>query len=137
MKTMRLFGLLLASLFLVSLVSASSTYTVQHDYYNDDGSAHIKTVYYTFDKHYQENENRYPVYDYRDGYTYRISKEYLEQKYDNEYSRTSSHKNSNERGRSSNEITYYDYVPYMRAYEEKTCYNSAPHGKLFYINCDF
>ena len=135
MKTMRLFGLFLISLFLVSLASASSTYTVQHDYYNDD--THVKTVYYTFDKTYQENENRYPVSDYKEGYTYRVSKEYLEDRYKDNYERDYSRPSSYGKNRNSNKITYYDYSPYLRGYEEKTCYDSAPKGKLFYIKCDF
>ena len=131
---MKLLGFIFVSLFLFSFASASSTYTVQHDYYNDN--THVKTVYYTLDKTYQENPNRYPVYDYRDGYTYRTSKEYLEQKYDNS-KQSLYYRNSNERNGNSGKITYYNYDPYMRSYEEKTCYDSPPKGKLFYIKCDF
>lgn len=134
MKTMKLLGFIFVSLFFFSFASASSSYTVQHEYYNDD--THIKTVYYTFDRDYQENEHRYPVSDYEEGYTYRTSKEYLEDRYDEDYERDY-YRPSYERTRHAQEVTYYDYVPYMRAYEEKTCYNSAPHGKLFYIKCDF
>ena len=131
MKTTRLLVLLLVSLFLVSFVSASSTYTVQHDYYEDN--THVKSVYYTFDKYHQENEYRYPVSDYKEGYTYRVSKEYLEKKYDHYEKYESRGSNS----RFSRKITHYSYVPYLNSYEEKTCYNSAPSGKLFYIKCDF
>jgi hypothetical protein len=97
----------------------------------------VKTIYYTFDKDYQENEHRYPVSDYKEGYTYRTSKEYLENRYEDNYERDYSRHSSHERNRNSDKITYYDYVPYLRGYEEKTCYNSAPRGKLFYIKCDF
>lgn len=129
---MRLFGLLLVSFFLVSLTSA---YTVQHEYYDDN--THVKTVYYTFDKDYRENEDRFPISDYKYGYTYRASKEYLEKKYDRNYERDYFRHSSYERGRNSDKITYYEYSPYMRTYVEKTCYDSPPRGKLFYIKCDF
>jgi hypothetical protein len=94
----------------------------------------VKTVYYTFDKYYQENENRYSVYDYRDGYTPRISREYLEKKYDSERRNYYADRHLS---RDSGKVVYYEYSPYMRAYEEKTCYDSEPRGKLLYIKCDF
>ena len=156
MKTTRLLCLVLVSLFLVSFVSASSTYAVQHNYYDDN--THVKSVYYTFDKDYRENEYRYPISDYKEGYTYRVSKDYLEKKYevdrdiyikynkrnenhnyerDNVFGRSIYSNYRTDYGKSSGKITYYSYVPYLNSYEEKTCYNSAPSGKLFYIKCDF
>ena len=131
MKTQKLFSLILASLFLISFVSASSGYRVQHAYYEDE--TYVKTVYYNFDKDYRENEYRYPVSDYKYGYTYRTSKEYLEKK----YSSYDEHEHKKHYKESTRKITYYEYVPYLERYEEKTCYNSAPSGKLFYIKCDF
>ncbi len=136
MKSKRLFGIILVSLFLFNFVSASLTYTVQHDYYKDD--TYVKSVYYTFDKDYQENENRYSVSDYKEGYTYRVSKAYLEKKYDKDYSQDYSRTSFYGKNRKFNDkITYYQYVPYMGTYEEKNCYDSPPKGKLFYIKCDF
>jgi hypothetical protein len=138
MRKTQIFGFIFVSLFLVSFASAYSTYTIQHEYYNDD--THVKTVYYTFDKNYQENEHRYPVSDYKEGYTYRTSKEYLEKKYgDREISdrKYSSRKSSQNKNRESGKLNYPDYTSHRRTYEEKNCYDSPPKGKLFYIKCDF
>lgn len=65
------------AIFALSLVAASDLHVVQHQYHDDDGDM-IRKSYHYFEKDYMENENRYPVYDYRAGYTHRTSKQYLD-----------------------------------------------------------
>lgn len=80
-----------------------------------------------------DNDKRYPIYDYRHGYTYRITEEYSEN-----YERKIivEHEDLDSYEKSGDEYYYYyKYVPHMREYEKITCYKVAPTDKLFYKKC--
>jgi hypothetical protein len=73
-----------------------------------------------------DNDERFPTYDYRHGYTYRNTKEYKDSykvkiTYNKDYQKD--HKK------------IYEYVSPSREYKQGGCYHVAPKGKLFYIKC--
>ena len=84
-----------------------------------------------------ENENRFPSYDYRHGYTYRSTKKYLENYKVKKYSKTYYRDNTRQKypHHYNYKDYYYEYIPHMRNYEKKECYHRAPTDKLFYIKC--
>lgn len=82
-----------------------------------------------------DNENRYDVYDYRHGYSYRATQEFYEDKVvikSKVYSSDSWVLRDVDYGKRA---SYYVYVPYMKSYDERKCYISAPSNKLFYVKC--
>ena len=162
MKKTAIFLLLLIS---ISVVSAS---TFQYD-----GTKRFKEEY-SETKYYPEshmtvtkklsvdylNDERYPTYDYRNGYTYRNTKPYFEKQYNFEEPKKSAPKKSyhnydkpktqspkhnrnydddyydNYRYRNRNKpVVQYKYVPYLRELQPIKCYVNPPKGKLFYIKC--
>ncbi|MDP2946964.1 MAG: hypothetical protein Q8N88_02520 [Nanoarchaeota archaeon] len=76
-------------------------------------SSGVKKTYFKID----ENLKRYPVYDYRHGYTYRTADDYKLTEV------------TEERG-----FGGLDYTPYVQTHS-KDCYNSPPKDKLIYIKC--
>jgi len=150
--------LLLAGLFLlVSFIQLTSA--CKHNDYNDlqndyslkngdDVIFIIQNVDYSedYDSHYWENEDRFPVYDYREGYSYRSTRayqEFLDEKdyrnahYIYSYNYEESISNYNSRNYNFNEAAeyYYTYDNYMRTYTKHECYQNPPKDKLFYIKC--
>lgn len=94
------------------------------------------------DKYYDEEEEGYTIYivnevdperksltEYKYGYTYRTTEEYLSSKGEKVIIKELDYNTP------SKAYTYYEYSPYLREYEEVTCYTSAPKGQLFYQKC--
>jgi len=156
--------LLLAGLFLlVSFIQLTSA--CKHNDYNDlendyslrngdDVIFIIQNVDYSdeYDSQYWENEDRFPIYDYREGYSYRATKVYQDSLneriyrntyyYDDYYDHNSYYdypENSRRNSRPSNYgggvEYYYTYDDYMRTYTKHECYPNSPKDKLFYIKC--
>jgi len=146
------FGLL----FLVALLTNVSAFNFHHNRYApgvDDGIILVIQNSEHYDLHEVENENRYPLYDYRGGYSYRFSDEYQDEK----IAREISNKNYLDYNYNSYENDYFpyssryyddDYFPHqdvpnikyiyndhMRSYSEIECYNLPPRDKLIYRKC--
>jgi len=126
---------MILSLLLVGLVSAHgySGYDYKEKiqetkYFPEDNYAVSKTTYIDYD-----DDDRSSTYDYRHGYSYRATMEYRDKHYDK--IKTPSKKYSYYKYDRDDKDYYYKYVPYLRKYEKKTCYSSAPKGKLFYVRC--
>ena len=141
------FGILL----LLSLFANVSA-CVRHNNYNDyapgrdDGVILIvqERDYYDYsDLHDWENEDRYSLYDYRWGYSYRFSDEYQVEKDRREMVlEEDDGYDYDERGYYGAHYAYQDepsikyvYSDYMRSYQEVECYDSPPRNRLFYIKC--
>ena len=98
-------------------------------------------IEYSDDNHYDnywENEDRYPTYDYRNGYTYRITNEYREIKEVRDRYNDNYYNNRYSNKRVFFQDTpnyYYEYSDYMREYQKHECYNYPPSDKLFYAKC--
>jgi len=84
-----------------------------------------KTIIYVIG---ERDSERYSIKDYKYGYTYRTTEEYL-QKYGLKIVV------EDDLEEDSEESFYYRYVPHMREYEKVVCYDSAPEVKLFYEKC--
>lgn len=97
---------------------------------------------------YYENDDRPSTYDYRWGYSYRTSNEYWNRQYSTDNKRvvvSNGPRYNNPMMGQYNEYNndYYDgkmmqweYNSYRDRYESRTCYDSPPKGKLFYIKCN-
>ena len=134
------FGILFAFIILFANVSAScSGSRNRYDPGVDDGVILIVVD----DDHYSnaiENQDRYPTYDYRWGYSYRTSDEYQTQRIEmgryipDDYGY--GNYNYNNRAFYQDRPTIkYVYSDYMRGYEKIECYNYQPRGKVFYTKC--
>lgn len=97
---------------------------------------------------YTDNLDRHPVGDYRNGYSYRATLDYAEGVASRErVGVVSLEKRDYDRVReyddlwvrrdfgSGAKMMYYEYMPYMRSYEERTCYVTPPKDRLFYVRC--
>lgn len=99
-----------------------------------------------------ENEDRYPVYSYRYGYSYRSSEEYYYEEpvylnynhgrsYSNSYYVDENLPNWIFDGEPVNTVYqtspsyYYEYVDYMGGYQKYSCYNYPPSDKIVYRKC--
>lgn len=124
-------------------------------YYPHENRAVTTTTYIDY-----ENDNRYPTYDYRHGYTYRATTEYRDsykKTYDNryvkdyEYDRHEKNYHYERYDRNyddyrkyrydydyndwdSGKVYYFEKSPYSNNLIEKSCYTYKP-NKLFYIKC--
>ncbi len=153
-----IFGILLvASLF---SVSASSCAYKKYNSENYDYSYGVITLgdYQSSVDYYSiEDEDRYPLYDYRHGYSYRTTDEYQDRKefldyYSSNYrdnspaSRTYSSRNDDVMswlfdGKQTRVVYqdspnyYYEYVGYLERYEKHECYVNPPRDKLIYTKC--
>lgn len=149
--------LLIGLLLLVSVVQLTSA--CKHNDYNDldddyllrngdDVIFIIRNVDYSneYDSQYWENEDRFPVYDYREGYSYRAKRAYQESLneriyrntyYDSHYSSDIYYDRYNSRlyDYDGGKEYYYTYDDYMRTYTKHECYPNPPKDKLFYIKC--
>ena len=173
MKKLSIF--ILALTFLSSLASAHVYYyegiefdndyhvkekITETKYYPRDDKTVTTTTYIDYD-----NEERYPTYDYRWGYTYRstpkyrdehyqkkIVRRYYEDHYDDYYY---NYHHSPKRDYYEDHYSgyyprdyyhsdyykrpqksyYYKYIPHLREYQKVECYTSAPKGTLFYRKC--
>jgi hypothetical protein len=134
MKLKNLIQILFVSLLLINLVSACNTYHPNRysDELNTNDNVILVIKYpdsYSPDESW--NEERYPVNDYRNGYSYRTSSDYARVRYQTEQ-RNNHIERINTNVKPNN---YYVYNEYMRSYEEHQCYTQAPSDKLFYIKC--
>ena len=149
MKTTKILILVFISMFLINLAS-SHDYIIRDANYNDGKL--IEKINYHSDKGFWENEDREPIYDYRHGYTYRISKEYFIEKIRKNHKlekrtyNSECYKNYYNKGNlktldtfydfdEDKKVTQYKYIPYLNLYEKKKCYNHKP-DKLFYVKCN-
>ena len=93
--------------------------------------------YYHYNNEW-ENEDRYPVYDYRYGYSYRATAEYQERyefnsrSYYEDYKPDYYNYHSNFQYRPN---VYYTYDDYMRTYTAHECYVNPPYNQLIYVKC--
>jgi len=134
--------LLIIILFLVSfsLVSAHSpnydiderhTYKekiTETKYSPDEHFTWSRTTYIDYD-----NNERFPTYDYRYGYTYRATTDYL-----NKHNPKKDISKNYERYFSMNSKDHKDYYSNSVLplnYKKQKCYYTAPKDKLFYIQC--
>lgn len=127
----------LSVLFLLLAVQLTSAYSYHEQYDTNDRIIFIKYSNNQYDK-YQENENRYPTYDYRNGYTYRITDDYRETKQvkDRYYNYDNEPRYSYKLVRFQDKPSYYyEYSDYMREYQKHECYNYPPSDKLIYTKC--
>ncbi len=99
-------------------------------YFSDDLKIVSKTTWVSYG-----NDDRYSTYDYRHGYSYRTTKEYFVDKYDDKEVISYGKKHGRWDGYDSGARTRYEYVPHMRSYEKRDCYVHPPADKLFYIRC--
>lgn len=94
-----------------------------------------------YNNHEWENKDRYPVYDYRNGYSYRATYEYQknlqeEVYYNNHYSNYNYGYHDSERSYyQQSPYVYYTYDDYMRRYTQHECYVNPPRDRVFYIKC--
>jgi hypothetical protein len=119
---------MILSLLLIGIVSAHGydykEKISETKYFPKDHYAVSRTTYISYD-----NDNRHSTYDYRHGYSYRTTTEYL----DEHYKKT---KKAHRKYFDDDKKDYYSvYVPYLKKYEKRACYPSAPKGKLFYVRC--
>jgi hypothetical protein len=148
--------LLLVVFTLQSVAACKHAYSdLDNDYIQRNGDDVIfilRNVDYSDDysSKFWENENRLPVYEYRNGYSYRASREYQdeldERIYLSNYKNEKSHSDYYDYMTSRYEKRttyhfqdepeyYYTYDAYMRSYSKHECYTNPPEGKLFYIKC--
>ena len=135
------FFVILLFLFSFSLASA---YSVRYDvdegyiykekitetkYFPDEHFTLSRTTYIDYD-----NDERYPTYDYRHGYTYRATTDYRD-RHDQKKKISKNYREYPVREYYNHKDYYEKYIPYLGSYEKKECYHTAPKGKLFYIRC--
>jgi hypothetical protein len=145
---------IMLAIFLFGLVSAHGDYynfyedydykekIVEGKYFPEDNRAYSRTTYIDYD-----NNKRYSTEEYKYGYSYRATtdyrddhyslkkdrRDYSEKKYSGDYRKKyDDHRPDYQR---DTKDYYYKYVPYLREYQKKECYHTAPKGKLFYIKC--
>ena len=126
-------GVLILGLYLVGNVSALDYQ--YSEYWSDDSSDVVIVENYKWELHYDEDDaERYSVWDYRNGWSYRDKRVVVMQEIPKREVRD--YRNYNYQGYDSDK--HYDYVavPYLNRVEVRECYDSAPRGKLFYIRCD-
>jgi len=168
-KTFLVFALLLISL---SFASAHDSHTIN---LNDDYTYKEKisaTKYYPQDDYSvtitryanYDNDDRYSTDDYRNGYSYRKTKPYWEDHYDDEITRSTyeekyytqeakyDYKKYSDYDNHDRNYDDYDhrrsrryrdagpsysvkYVSYLRDYKVAECHDRPPRGQLFYIAC--
>lgn len=136
---------MLSVLVLVLVIQFSSAcVSTHHNPYNDlntdDGIILViqQVPADNYNNHKWENEDRYPVYDYRNGYSYRAAYEYQEDLHEEVY--YSDHHSSydyhdSEVHYQQSPYIYYTNDDYMRTYTPHECYVNPPSDRVFYIRC--
>ena len=86
-----------------------------------------------------DNLNRYPIEDYKFGYTYRATDDFRE-RYEDDWDVKLKRgkywgKGSWEKRHDWNKDYYYDLKGYPKRWEKVECYHRAPKGKLIYRKC--
>ncbi|MFH1238221.1 MAG: hypothetical protein ABIH79_03085 [archaeon] len=128
-------------LFSFSLVSAYRTnYDVNEGHIYKEKITKTK---YLLDEHFTwprttyidyDNDRRYPTYDYRYGYTYRATTDYLN-RYNTKKKISKNYEKDFSRDSKNHEDYYSNSIILLRSYEKEKCYYTAPKDKLFYIKC--
>jgi len=139
--------IILLGFFLISLISAHDSYydsiyrpevIYLEDYHDDYRRADTRhfderrnNIYSEVDWNY-DNEDRYSVYNYRHGYTYRRTDEFkrnhpriVHLSYDENYY----YRNRGVK------LQYAQYNPFRDDYKVKDCWVVPPRNQLFYIKC--
>jgi len=127
------------ALFLLSFVAAHDNYAFKEKISESEYFPHKNKVVTTTTYIDYENEDRFPTYDYRHGYSYRATKEYRDS-YKVKFSKNNWGHKSYKKYKKDYDYgkdEYYKYVPHLRSYEKKWCRHEAPRGQLFYIKCPF
>ena len=147
----------------IGFVSAYSNYNNHYSYSNQgfyNGAIHLNEIqngyylvpdyspvnnYNYFNEKISLNENRYPIYDYYWGYTYRTTDEFGADysrkviqlnKHSNYDYQTSNSNYYFQRNNINNEMDfYYKYQPLRGSYEKIDCYSSHPKDQIFYRRC--
>ena len=154
MKTNKLFIFLAGILLLIPALQLASA--CQDNRYNDlstndDVIFIIRNVEASsYNSQYWENEDRFPVNDYRNGYSYRSTLDYredlndriyrntyIEDRFDSDYHNYVESRIARRPAYDFQEEPqyYYTYDNYMRSYSEHECYTHAPSDKLVYAKC--
>jgi len=154
---------LLVLVFCFGLVAASSDYydvdegyvykekIVESEYFPDEHLTVSRTTYVDYD-----NDERYPTYDYRHGYSYRATKDYLNKRYrkkakkvdyerydydDWGYKKNGYKKKGYKKGRDYDKWDsgvkgyYYKWDRRLGDYKKVECWHEPPRGQLFYFTC--
>jgi hypothetical protein len=143
---------LLVLVFCFGLVAAHSDYydidegyvykekIVESEFFPDDHLTVSRTTYVDYD-----NDKRFPTEDYKYGYTYRDSGDYLNKRYRKKTKRVDYEKyekgydrrgyDKYDRYDYGNKDYYFRYIPHLNEYEKVECYHEAPRGQLFYYTC--
>ena len=136
---------LLVLVFCFGLVAAHSDYydigegyvykerIVESEYFPDEHLTVSRTTYVDY-----ENDERYPTEDYKYGYTYRATSDYLNKRYRMktrkvDYERRGYRKY--DRYDDRNRDYYFKYDWRRDDYEKIECWHEAPRGHLFYWKC--
>ena len=152
--------LLLLGILLLTFTSAHQEWNKKETTYKEtiEITTHNKgkTYKHTTNAHYHNNK-RHTTTLYKEGWTWRTTKEYWNEAHKKQYHTTYKEKNWNKKNyhhkkhyhnhhnhdyhnkhyehHHGNKDTYYTYTDYLNQVEEKTCYHNPPKGKLFYIKC--
>jgi len=147
---MRRVSLLMLLIFSFSFISAYSDSSYDYKeritetkYYPQDNVVVSVTLSVNYD-----NKKRYSTYNYRNGYSYRTTEDYWDDRYDKvkkvnryeykSFGRRDYYEDNYGRGDYyyyEEPSYYYKYNSHLRSYEEIECYDSPPRGKLFYRRC--
>ena len=146
-KTLLIFIL---AFLLLGLVSATPYYgyskenlivvkEFEKSYLINDYSSDQEYSHHPYNYQYDNNDKRYPVYDYRHGYTYRTSdefkKSYRKKIILNREIKDYKRNRKNQEDKEDEKRYYYQYQPSKREYVKLECYNSSPKGIWIYIRC--
>jgi len=153
MKNNKIFLVLIGFLLLVSVLQLTSACksNVYNDLNNNDNVIFIirNANQDDYGSTYWENEDRLPVSNYLDGYSYRATKAYEESRNERIYLNTYYEERHdytpyvaqkkipsyNYRDDNKGIEYYYTYEDYMRTYTKHECYSTPPKDKLFYVKC--
>ena len=151
---------LLVLVFCFGLVAAHSDYydigegyvykerIVESEYFPDEHLTVSRTTYVDY-----ENDERYPTEDYKYGYTYRATSDYLNSRYRKKVKKVDYYKKDYrnwdydwdyKRGHKRHwdydwddgvKDYYYKWDRRLGDYKKVECWHEAPRGKLFYREC--
>ena len=135
---------LLVLVFCFGLVAAHSDYydidegyvykekIVESEFFPDEHLTVSRTTYVDYD-----NDDRYPTEDYKYGYTYRKTKDYLNGRYRKKAKRVDYvyGKKGYDRYGSGNRDYYFKRNWRTGEYKKVECWHEAPRGQLFYWKC--
>lgn len=115
---------------------------LQREYFEEDGIYYSKSTATYID---YDNDDRLSTHDYRYGYTYRNSPEYLERYLkknsdkivivSDENKEDDENKDEDFGNGDDKKYVYKKYFKYLDTYEEIICYKTPPKGKFIYRKC--